>query len=349
MVSLRKRFTGNRHSLKSDVQLRFLQLLNRLLVNGYSILEALTTIKWNKGMGEPAEAIISFLKDGKPIDEAFEEAGFHYAITSYLYFVRRNGDLQGSIEKCATMYEHRINYMKKFQQAARYPILLFFIFGLLLYFIKQSVLPSFLTIFQANTASSSTVTISILIIDLFISILIGLIVFLLIAILVWTQLRKRLLIEQRIRVYKKIPIYRTYLKLQTSFHFATHFSSLLKTGMSFKEILHHMSTQQKLPIISYYTQLMTMELSKGLHISSLLSVFTFLDGQLTAIFRKNSDARSLEKDLSIYAELLMEEIQRKIIKSITFIQPIFFLILAGFIIFIYITLMWPMFQLIKTV
>ena len=349
MASYLKGFISRRKMLANPLQLRFLHLLHRLLTNGYPLLDAIETVKWNKELEKPATRILTCLKDGMSIDEAFDQAKFHPLITSYLYFVKGNGDLEGSIKKCAAMYEYRIKNTNKFQQAARYPLILLFIFSLLLYFIKQSVLPSFQDIFQASMSASSTVQVSIILIEMLTTITFVLIFVLGILLFVWLLTKGKLPIEKQLNVYRTIPLYRSFLKLQTSFYFATHFSSLLKTGMSFKEILDHMTRQKKLPIISYYAQQMTSELSRGVHIASLLTVFTFLEGQLTTIFSKNADAQALEKDLSIYAELLMEEIQRKIVKIITFVQPVFFTILAGFIIFIYITLMWPMFQLIKTI
>src|SRR5699024_4541550 len=104
-----------------------------------------------------------------------------------------------------------------------------------------------------------------------------------------------------------------------------------------------------LPIIAYYSSLMMNELSKGLHISLLMTNLPFFEKQLAAIFQKNTHMAALEKDLVAYADLLIEEIHRKVMKIITLIQPIFFIILASFIVFIYITLMWPMFQLINSI
>lgn len=350
MDSFLKKFIKTRNSkLSKETQLLFLKRLYRLLENGYPLLAALEIIKWDKQMIKPASQIISSLKNGNSIDLAFDKASFHDSITSYLYFVKANGDLQGSIGKCIEMYEHRLNYVKKFQQIARYPTILLFIFSLLLYFIKSSVLPSFADIFLTGSESSSTVTISIMIIDYLGTLAITIIVMFVIAILIWNFTKQKVVIDKQIKFYHAIPIYRKFLKLQTSFLFATHFSNLLKTGMSFKEILQQMAQQKKLPIIAYYSNLMTAELSRGLHITNLISQFTFLEKQLTAIFQKNVDVHALEKDLAVYAALLMEEIERKTIKSITFIQPVFFIILASFILFIYMTLMWPMFQLIKTI
>ncbi|PAV29078.1 chromosome partitioning protein ParA [Virgibacillus profundi] len=348
VIYLRRLLTIRKEKPANEIQLRFLQRLHRLLANGYPLLSALEIMKWDNQLIRPATRIITCLKNGSTVDHAFEEGLFHHTITSYLYFVRSNGDLEGSIKKCIEMYEHRMNYTKKFQQIARYPLILFVIFSLLLYFIKQSVLPSFAEIFQ-NTDASATIRISINIIDFLGALGILIIAVTLAGFIMWRFMKHKMDSERQIQLLSTIPIYRKFLRLQTSFLFAMHFNTLLKTGMSFKEILHQMAKQQKLPIIAHYSRLMTAELTKGLHITYLLSQFTLFEKQLAAIFQKNTDTDALEKDLSVYAELLMEEIQRKIIRLFTYIQPVFFLILASFIIFIYITLMWPMFELINTI
>lgn len=345
---LKRHLIMRKERITNELQLRFLERLHRLLTNGYPLLSALEILTWDKQMVQPAAKITAGLKNGSTIDQAFEDALFHPSIISYLFFVRLNGDLRGGIGKCAEMYAHRMKYMKKFQQITRYPLILLFIFSILLYFIKQSVLPAFAELFQ-NTSASSTLTITMQMLDFLGTGAIISLAVILMGLLIWKTLKNKLPIETQMQLFNSIPIYRSFLKLQTSFLFAMHFNTLLKTGMSFKEILHQMANQQKVPIIAYYSGLMTAELTKGLHITYLLSQFTFLEKQLASIFQKNADISSLEKDLTVYAELLTEEIQRKIIKTITYVQPLFFLILASFIIFIYVTLMWPMFDLINTI
>src|SRR5699024_8686227 len=129
----------------------------------------------------------------------------------------------------------------------------------------------------------------------------------------------------------------------------THVSSLLRTGLSLKNILEHILNQNKLQFISYYALLMTRGLSNGKQISVLLADFKLMDKQLSVIFEKNTDENALEKDLATYAEISTDLLNRKITKAITLIQPLFFIILACFIVFIYLSLMWPMFQLLKTI
>lgn len=351
MGSFLKKYTKTRRNklLPQELQLRFLKRLVRLLENGYSLLEALEIIKWDKQLIPTALIVKNAFQDGKTIDEAFEVARFHKTIIAYLFFVRENGDLITSIKKCIAMYEHRLTYIQKFKQITRYPLILLFFFAILLYFIKQSVLPSFESLFHVNNDASAIVHLLLLVMDYLTLLLMLLSIILLGLCIFWFFYKRKIKIENQIKIYNYIPIYRKFLRLHTSFLFATHLSSLLKTGISMKKILTMMSSQQKLPIVSYYTYLMKKEVTNGLELSPLLAQLPLFEKQLSSIFQKSNDIDALEKDLSLYADLLMEEIERKVMKVITYIQPIFFVILACFIVFIYVTLMWPMFQLIKTI
>lgn len=335
--------------LPSDIQLRFLKRLARLLKNGYPLLEALEIIKWDNKLASTSNSVIQLLKNGIPIDQALDKIKFHPDITSYLFFVRSSGDLESSIQKCIHIYEQRLNYLRKFKQTLRYPLILFTIFFILLIFLKYTVLPSFHDIFQMSDESSSTILISIVLIDTVSQAILYLSLFSGCLALLWHFLNWKVKIETKIKLYNAIPFYRHYVKLQTSFLFATHLSTLLKTGMSIKEILNVLAAQKKLPILSYYAEQMTYELSKGVYVTNLLTEMIFIDSQLSSIFQKNVDTNALERDLRAYADYLTEELHRKMMKVLTLIQPFFFIILASFIIFIYVTLMWPMFQLIKTI
>ncbi|MEN1970575.1 competence type IV pilus assembly protein ComGB [Lentibacillus sp. N15] len=347
---LKKYFAKIRHkTLKKELQLLFLNRLSRLLKNGYTLIDALEIIQWDAALKLPAATITACLKNGSRLDQAFEQSQFNSIVTSYLYFVRANGDIQASIDKCLIMYEQRLQYTRKFQQVARYPAILLIVFSVVLYFIKHSVLPSFQDLFQGSGAASSILTISVTLIDMGSALFIWLLILAIIIAFLWQFNKRKIPIDKQIKLYNAIPFYRHYKQIHVSFLFATHFSSLLKTGISIKEILTTMSKQGKIPILAYYANLMMQELNQGKHLSSLLSQFRMLDKQIPLIFQKNADSSALEKDLSIYAEFLTDELHRKIMKNLTYIQPIFFLVLAGLIVFIYMSLMWPMFQLIKTI
>lgn len=335
--------------VSAPLQYRFLSRLSRLLGNGYPMLHALETMQWDKTLAPIAKEVTNELKQGYTLDQVLVNLQFHSIITSYLFFSRTSGELKECIDKSILLFEQRNTYTKKFKQIIRYPIILLMIFSILLIVLKHTVLPAFLDLFLSTPEITLTIQTSIFLIDFFIFFISGAAVVLFISYVVWKYKSPTISIENRLRIYRGIPIIRSFLRLQTSFLFATHVGTLLKAGISIKEILRMLSIQDKQKIISHYAHLMNQELSRGVFITSLMTQLFFFEKQLAAIFQKNTESVALEKDLMVYADVLIEEQHRKIMKIITLVQPIVFAVLAGFIVFIYGTLMWPMFQLLKTI
>lgn len=334
---------------KNELQLTYLKRLHHLLDNGYSLIEALKIMKWDRMMRPIAQKMIQQLKQGKQLHDVFACTNFHHSIVSFLYFVHLNGNILASMEKAIEMTEYRLTYVNRFIQTIRYPIFLLFIFTILLFFMKRHILPSFLELFIHDTDAASTIHLSITIIDISISIVLFCIVLFLIALLLWHFYKRDLFMEKQIKFYSKLPIVKSILSMQTSFYFATHMSMLLTTGISMKHVLTILSKQKQLYIVSYYAQKMKSHVSKGQPLQTLFPQLFLLEKELGKIFHQNNNHYSLQKDLTIYANLLAENIQRKMMRMITIIQPIFFIVLASFIIFIYISLMWPMFDMIQTI
>ncbi|MGM8213489.1 competence type IV pilus assembly protein ComGB [Virgibacillus sp. W0430] len=348
MVLQQKIFSIKGAKLHPDIQLRILTRLDRLIHNGYPLIEALESMAWENQLVEPTTAIINALKLGETIDTAFENARFHPTIISHLYFIRYNGDLRTCLRNCITMYSNRVQYVKKFKQVLQYPLFLFAIFFILMLFIKHSILPSFINLVQTSTAASYSVHLAIQLIDLLSTIFIAFMIGTLLSYLLWHVYKKKVPIEKQIKFYNAVPIYRTLTRLQTSFHFSIHMSMLFQTGLTMKEVLVHMETQTKLPIVSHYSHLMKNHLEKGLSVSIFVTELTMLDKQLATILQNKENLETLQRDLNTYADFLLEDLQEKVMRAIALTQPVFFIIIALFIVFIYAILMWPMFQLINT-
>lgn len=348
MASFLKRLFKRKKKLPEELQLRFLKRMHRFLSNGYPLQDTLEAIAWDKDLQPLSNSFLERLKQGLKLDDIFERSGFHPSIHAFLSFVHANSNLIDAIGKCTEITEQRFKNMKKFKVTIRYPFMLLILFSIILFFINHQILPSFQSLLQSSTQALTTVTILKLLLDLFQFIVLILALLILTLYFTWKKVRKNIPIEEQLKFLRRIPIYYRYLRIQTSFQFATHFSSLLKAGLSLKEILYELEQQQRLPILSYYAQLLTNNLKRGFHISYFLEELPFIENQLAAIFQKNANIKMLEKDLTLYSDLLLEEMERIIIQTITFIQPIFYIVLGVFIIFIYISLMWPMFQLINT-
>lgn len=339
----------NKKPLSAMLQLAFLKRLYRLLTRGYSLSEALDVISWDKRLTLIGEKINQSLYQGKYLDEALTEANFNPLIIIYIYFVRINGDLITSLEKSIEMFEQRITAFEKFKKVSRYPLFLISIFVVLLFLIQQFILPAYSEMFQFHAESAATVQLTFFMFNLSFTIFIVLIMISLIMTIIWHINKQKLSIEKQLEILNYIPVLRNYVRLQTSFYFATHVSLFLKTGMSLKSIIQHLETQEELPIIKYYASIMGNHLSRGYYLDDLLVSLPFIDQQLANIFQQQSDIENLEKDLATYADFVAEYIEENIMKSIMYIQPVTFSLLGIFIVVIYISLLWPMFQLIDAI
>src|SRR5699024_5515009 len=158
------------------------------------------------------------------IDEAFDQAKFHHTIIAYLYFVRFNHDLITSLNKAIYMFSQRVENRKKFIRIIRYPLVLSFIFIILLLFLKGTILPSFLELFQHSPESSNSIVLAITFIDMLVSLILLLIIFILTSFFVWRLYLRKLPIEDQMTYVKKVPIYRSFVRMQTSYYFTTHIS-----------------------------------------------------------------------------------------------------------------------------
>ncbi|MBM7569680.1 competence type IV pilus assembly protein ComGB [Aquibacillus albus] len=325
----------------------FLKRLYRLIENGYSLLEALEILHWEKSWQYQTNLIIETLKNGKSLHIALQEANFHKKVISFMYFAMLDGDLETALKQCCLMLNQQIQFTKKFKQTARYPLFLGILFITLLYFIKNSVYPSFLHLFSSTSGTSKITDFAITFIHILFQILVYGSLCLIIIYGSWLLMKEKLSVENRIKVYHLIPFFHFILKLNNSFLFSIHLSSLLNAGLSLKACLETLHNQQQLPIISYYSNRMISELKRGKSITSVLPSCSMFTKELYRIFNKNINNQVLAKDLAIYAEFLIEQIESKTKQLIDFIQPAFFIMIGGLILFIYLTLMLPMFQLIQ--
>lgn len=349
MGSYLKNKLSSRKKLSELEQNYFLERLYRFLSYGYPLLESLAKMEWDPNLKPIAQKFSSSLKEGLPLERTFAELKFHPSIVTYMTFVKVNHDLVKTIEKCQKMYAYRIKNITKIKQTIKYPLVLFVFFFLILILIKQFVLPSFTNFFLMDSDSAKSVIYSIMIIDVLSNIFIFTVVIGTIGGFIFKRVHKNLDIEQMLKIYPKIPIYRSILRLQTSYYFSLQMSMFLKTGISLNAILKHLSSQTENPIINHYSKLMIKQLTNGENISHLIMNLYFLELNIAQIFDANIDSELLERDLSAYSELMNEQIKLKIDSFIAKIQPIIFIMIALFIVFIYATLMWPMIQLMQTI
>ncbi|QTM99815.1 chromosome partitioning protein ParA [Sediminibacillus dalangtanensis] len=354
MVMLIKQFStlvsNSRMKLSTKEQLVLLQRLSRLIKGGYSLMDSLLMLEWDPKLKRASCSISRSLADGKSIDKAFEQAHFHQNIISYLYFARKNGDLESMLHHCSETMEKQLAQFEQFQKTSRYPFILIGFFTVLLYFIKTSVYPAFTQMVLSVSGDTPAITTySILFVDFLFTFSACMAAAALLFVPVWLLWKARIPIDLHIRILQKVPLWYGFQRMKTTFLFAIHLGALLKSTVPLKDALIIMQNQSHHPILAHYAMIITENLNRGIHIATVLPNLPLFETELFSIFQKNNNAKELEHDLLIYADFLIESLEDKWKKMIALIQPLTFCLLAGLIIFVYLSIMMPMFQLINSI
>ncbi|GGC91587.1 ComG operon protein 2 [Thalassobacillus devorans] len=330
-------------NLPYPLQLQFLERMSRLLNKGYPLLEALEIVTWDERFADITAEIIKELKNGRPIDVCLKKSGFSKNVVSFLYFARIHSNLDEVFHQCSTMLQLDRTYVNKFKQVIRYPIFLSIFLVIMLVVMDQTIFPALLDLFRSGQES-----IGLQIAVNLVSFVIGTSkVFLLLLIflaLLWKFKHKKLSINSQIKLFEKIPLIRDYQKIKLTFLFATHFHSILSTGTSMKEALHVISSQNHYPLLAHHSLHILHQLEEGATLAQAIHQCPLFRAELTTIFHKTADLTTMTRDLAVLAEMLTEMTKQKLNKALELIQPIFFVIIAVFILFIYGSIMLPMYQ-----
>jgi len=346
-ISLKKMlFKKNKKELSLTLQIQFLKRLHQLLDNGYPLIHSLRLIQLEKKFKVVSSTLEELLINGTTLGSAFKKLHFHTLISSFLTTVETTGYLKNNLLTCIRIGEQQLTYTQKIKRVIRYPIILLVFFIILFSLINYFVLPSFESMITSDDSAFSMYIVMNIIKS------IGLILATIISILYFLYLFKNRInqtftIEQRINHLKKIPLINYLMTLHTTFLFSTQLSTLLKSGLTLKNTLAHLAKQSQMPIISHYSKLLIQDYRKGGDAVHLLHHFPLIDQQLALLFQNQTNMKDLAKDLAVYNQILFDEFEHSIMKIIQMIQPIFFSLLAIFIILMYISILWPMFDLIN--
>lgn len=327
-----------------ELQLRFLEHLYRNLIVGYSMLESLEKIQWDKQLKNISKQIITVLKGGKSLDVAFKKLSFHEHIVISFYFFKEHGEIFKTLENSIQETKNRIAHKRKFKQAIRYPIVLFLMVMILLSFLRQLLVPLYTSLLTMNPDESNFTTFLLKTVDHFILIVIFGVLVLLLFLYFYKHYQQKIDCSLQIAVIRKIPIYRKIFQTKITFDFTNALSNFLHAGLSIHRAFEKMKNQNNLLFLAYFSTKIYEQLEQGRSLTAILVTIDPFRDELIDIFHQSHDHKTLAKDLSTYAHVLAEEMNRKIKSFLNVLQPICFSLIALFIILLYAVLMFPMIQ-----
>nr|WP_035053929.1 competence type IV pilus assembly protein ComGB [Carnobacterium pleistocenium] len=351
MVTSVKRILLNSKSLKKkslSVQASFLIKLSGLMTEGFSLKDALLFLK----MILPKEAhwikaILEELENGERFDHSVKKQGFSERVSSQIYLSFIHGNLTEALAASGNYLEEKVKQQSQLIKLLQYPLfLLLFMIGILMA-IRYTILPDFE---QMNATKGSVVnSIAIGFVYYFPAMLgVGSVVAFLLILVTRYQLGKLTAI-QRTAFFMKIPVISNLLRLYYTNLFSYEWSQLLKSGHQMNKIIELMQSKETTQLMQEVACKMEKELRTGQNFKESMNSFVFFTNELGFIIMHGEATGRLGTELAVYAKDCQLRLTLQIQKIFSWIQPIIFLVIAFFIMCVYLALLLPTFTMMEEI
>lgn len=277
-------------------------------------------------------AIICQLKSGKKLADALLITGLSKTILSQIAIADVHGNLiKCLLENAETLTVQKKN-MKKIANLLTYPIFLMLILISLIIFLKVELSNQLPTVKIAKVYK----------IGCFI-ILICLIIVIFLEYLYLRSLTELKRADRKLKLPFIGAIYQNY------YHYVilTAIATFLKSGLSLNEILLASNELTTGSIQQELTDHVQTEVLNGLSLEHIVNKQLILPNEINVALGLGHSTEQIAMELQTIAEIKHERLQQQLIKLINQIQPIFFIIVAVMILGTYLSILLPIYSMMK--
>ncbi len=322
-----------------------------MLENGFSISEAIDFYSRLDGRSRlVTENIVAELHNGVPIHEILFREHFDQNACIQIFFADKHGYMSEALIGAGDYLRKKARDRKTVVKLLQYPLILIIILFFVMILLKNLLLPQFNNLYQSMGYNSSrnihflidflkNTPIYVLLFTLF------LLVCLLISHLYF---RKKSPIEKA-EWLSRIPIFQFYYKLYISQFLAREWSFLLRSGFSINEVLRHMKNQSFRPLLRDTAETVMNRLQLGEPFSVILSDVRFIEKEFTMVVKHGEKNGRMDHELLYYSQFSFVRMEEKLQKIFRSLQPAIFIVIGLMIVAVYISILYPMFQMIDAV
>ncbi|WP_277587231.1 competence type IV pilus assembly protein ComGB [Psychrobacillus antarcticus] len=339
-------------TIPPNMQSSFLSRLSDLLMEGYTFHESVTMLLpfHVKDSETVSKRIIDVQRDGLNIVDVFKLLGFPSRLLLPLNLASVHGQLQQTIAVLSVNTAFFENAKKRLNNLLLYPLFLFSILFLLFTMFRIYFLPNMESLIgsRGNESSDNSLTWTGYLLQMPNIFIVTTVICSIVVIMSYILLKK-LPIERQLFIYLKLPIVRTWYRLLLTRVFAREIGGLMESGMSLQQSFEALISQQEQEVLQFIGKEMK---EKVVHGESFSQAVFLLDSFTTELFHfvvHGENSGYLGRELSLYSEFLSQEIERKLSRYISIVQPTLFLILAVFIIGAYLAILMPIYNMINIV
>ncbi|MCI1466310.1 MAG: type II secretion system F family protein [Lactobacillus sp.] len=319
--------------LGRDDQLIFLDYLQQVLQNGYSLkqgLELLPTI-WPR-QAAVAKQIEHDLITGVSLGTSLKKVGFSQTIAAQLNLAFREGKLIECLTQLAELIRLKNKQLKKIKAELAYPLVLVIMMISLLIFMQTFVQSQFETSdWTGNFLIGAIVAIGLLILGLSCY---GAILF-------------RRQDYHALCKLGKFPIIGSAVRLYTQYLLVYDLSMLLGNGFSLRQICELAASQTAGSLQAVLGQRIMQQLASGHSLKQIIADEPILPQSLQLLLAGGSDKEELAQRCRTLGQSIFYELTRRLNRIIVSLQPVCFILIGLAIVGMYLKLLLPMYDMMQ--
>lgn len=331
-------------------QAEFLEKLGEMMMNGYTLLDALSMLELQLKRQQKTD--IAFgrrkLAEGYPVFQVLNMISFHKAAVSIVYFAERHGNVPFAFMQGGELLRRKIEQAEKIKKAAHYPAFLILTVCLIVYMMKAAIVPQFSAIYDSMNMETPFLTSFIFLFFesfslLFLCILAAAAVFWAYYLYAFRQKPP----EDKMALLIRIPLAGRILKLFNSYFLSLQLSNLLTSGLSIYDSLKAFESQPFLPFFQKEAKRLIERLKQGEAIEHMLNGHPFYEKDLSKVVAHGQLNGQLHRELYSYSQFLIDRFEKKAEKWTGLLQPLIYGFTAAMILILYLSMLLPMYQMMN--
>lgn len=320
-------------------QMEFLELFTTLLENGFSIQESLAVIQRSQMFSsEMIQRFETTLTSGQSLADCFEQTGFSEKEVTQIQMAEIHGNLSETLESILKHRQMLQHQKSELQKLGTYPLLLLLFMMGLFSGMRRFLLPQLLDS-QMVDATHWGITLLVKGPRYFFAFVFLLLISVLGSVF---YLQKKSLIE-RAEIISRLPFTGFWYRLYQTSYFALEWGNLFCQGLELKQILTYLSEFKEESLMTELADELNEGLARGELLTSQLPEYDFLTTEFSLIIFQGEVKGKLGEELLLYSQLLMKKWVEKVEKTLQWLQPVVFLLVAFLILSIYLAMFLPIY------
>ncbi|MDQ0213858.1 competence protein ComGB [Oikeobacillus pervagus] len=322
-----------------------------MLQQGFSLGDAIEFLlmNFNSKDHQSIQLVRNELNNGSMLHEILQKLDFPPFICLQVLLAERHGNLAETCIYAGERWKRNEEARRKFLKLLQYPLFLFILLFLLLILLNLFLLPRFEVLYTSIGFTPQSGTKFLL---FFLKTAPPIVMFAFLLFVTLTLCFLAYFFKQspknKVKIMLKIPFLNEYFRLYLTQMFSKEFSQLLSNGFAVNEILFIFQEQKLHPILNYIATEMNEQLILGSSLAKVVKNIPLFKNELSRMVHHGEVNGRLDVELQLFSQFCEQQLEDKIKKVLTFLQPTMFILVGMTVIAIYLSVMLPMFQMVES-